>query len=70
MCNVKPIRTEEEYEEALAGEREMTLGMAETLHKHLRLPVAELLRVANIPTPPGVVPRLSSVARVAAVNAD
>ena len=59
---------EGDIEAMLAGEQEMTLAMAETLHRHLRLPVAELLRVANIPTPPGVVPPLSSVARVAAVQ--
>ena len=59
---------EGDIEAMLAGEQEMTLAMAEILHRHLRLPVAELLRVANIPTPPGVVPPLSSVARVAAVQ--
>ncbi len=52
-------------EELLAGEQEMTLAMAEALHRHLRIPIAELLRVANTPTPPGVIPPLSTVARVA-----
>ena len=59
---------EGDIEAMLAGEQEMTLAMAETLHRHLRLPAAELLRVANIPTPPGVVPPLSSVARVATIQ--
>lgn len=54
-----------DIEELLAGEQEMTPAMAETLHRHLRIPVAELLRVANTPTPPGVIPPLSTVARVA-----
>ncbi|MDE2785543.1 MAG: transcriptional regulator [Chloroflexota bacterium] len=54
-----------DIEELLAGEQEMTPAMAETLHLHLRIPVAELLRVANTPTPPGVIPPLSTVARVA-----
>ncbi len=54
-----------DIEELLAGEQEMTLAMAETLHRHLRIPIAELLRVANTPTPPGVIPPLSTVARVA-----
>ena len=54
-----------DIEELLAGEREMTMAMAETLHRHLRIPIAELLRVANTPTPPGVIPPLSTVARVA-----
>lgn len=53
-----------DIEELLAGEQEMTLAMAETLHRHLRIPIAELLRVANTPTPPGVIPPLSTVARV------
>ena len=54
-----------DIEEMLAGEQEMTPEMAETLYQHLRIPVAELLRVANTPTPPGVVPPFSTVARVA-----
>ena len=54
-----------DIEELLAGEQEMTLAMAEALHRHLRIPIAELLRVANTPTPPGVIPPLSTVARVA-----
>lgn len=54
-----------DIEELLAGEQEMTLAMAETLHRYLRIPIAELLRVANTPTPPGVIPPLSTVARVA-----
>ena len=54
-----------DIEELLAGERDMTLEMAETLHQHLHIPTAELLRVANTPTPPGVIPPLSTVARVA-----
>ena len=53
-----------DIEELLAGEQEMTLAMAETLNRHLRIPIAELLRVANTPTPPGVIPPLSTVARV------
>ena len=52
-------------EELLSGEQEMTLAMAEALHRHLRIPIAEMLRVANTPTPPGVIPPLSTVARVA-----
>ena len=54
-----------DIEELLSGEQEMTLEMAETLHRYLRIPTAELLRVANTPTPPGVIPPLSTVARVA-----
>lgn len=54
-----------DIEELLAGEQEMTLAIAETLNRHLRIPIAELLRVANTPTPPGVIPPLSTVARVA-----
>ena len=55
-----------DIEELLAGERDMTLEMAETLHQHLHIPVAELLRVANTPPAQGTVPPLSTVARVAA----
>ena len=55
-----------DIEELLAGEQEMTREMAETLHRHLRIPVAELLRVANTEPAPGVVPPLSTVGRVAA----
>ena len=55
-----------DIEELLAGKQEMTREMAETLHRHLRIPVAELLRVANTEPAPGVVPPLSTVGRVAA----
>ena len=55
-----------DIEELLAGEQDMTLEVAETLHQHLHIPVAELLRVANSPRTPGVVPPLSTPARVAA----
>ena len=54
-----------DIEELLAGEQEMTPEIAETLHQHLRIPVAELLRVANTPPEPGIIPPLSTVARVA-----
>lgn len=35
--------------ELLDGEQTMTPAMAETLHKHLGIPAAELLRIANTP---------------------
>ena len=54
-----------DIEELLAGEREMTPEIAETLHQYLRIPVVELLRVANTPPVSGVIPPLSTVARVA-----
>ena len=56
--------------ELMSGEETMTPEMADTLHKHLGIPAAELLRVANIPTPPGIVPPLSTVTRVAPMHAD
>ena len=56
-----------DIEAMLAGEQEMTPEMAETLHHRLRIPVAELLRVANTPPAPGVIPPLCTVARVASL---
>ena len=59
-----------DIEQMLAGEEEMSPAAAKILHRHLRIPAAELLRVANIPTPPGIVPPLSTVTRVAPMHAD
>ena len=52
--------------ELLSGEQTLTAEMAETLSRHLGVPAAELLRVANSPPQPGVIPPLCTVDRVAA----
>lgn len=55
-----------DIEQLLSGGQVLTAELAETLHRHLGVPAAELLRVAGSPPTPGVIPPLCTVDRVAA----